>query len=409
MQDGLDLVQIDWDGNVVWKFDRNEYIEDPGIPGRWMARSHHDYQREGSTTGYYAPGMEPKTDSGNTLVLAHRNARNPKISDKQLLDDVILEVDWDGDIVWEWHCNEHFDEMGFREGPKNTLARDPNYRQTQPEGMGDWMHINSMSVLGPNKWYDAGDERFHPDNIIVDGREANIIFIISKATGKIVWKLGPDYDNSPEAKAIGWIIGQHHAHMIPHTLPGGGNILVFDNGGWGGYDVPNPGAPTGVKAALRDYSRVLEIDPVAMKIVWQYTPSEAGFLAPMDSNRFYSPFISGMQRLPNGNTLITEGSDGRVFEVTPDHKIVWEFISPYKGTFVPMNMTYRAYRVPYEWVPQAAKPAETPIRPLDVATFRVPGAAALGDRDKEVSVEGCVPYEGSNALCVASVEDPTDK
>ena len=116
-----------------------------------------------------------------------------------------------------------------------------------------------------------------------------------------------------------------------------------------------------------------------------------------------------MQRLPNGNTLITEGSDGRVFEVTPDHKIVWEFISPYKGTFVPMNMTYRAYRVPYEWVPQAAKPAETPIRPLDVATFRVPGAAAMGDRDKEVSVEGCVPYEGSNALCVASVEDPTDK
>ena len=139
VQDGLDLVQIDWDGNVVWKFDRNEYIEDPGIPGRWMARSHHDYQREGSTTGYYAPGMEPKTDSGNTLVLAHRNARNPKISDKQLLDDVILEVDWDGDIVWEWHCNEHFDEMGFREGPKNTLARNPNYRPTQPEGMGDWM------------------------------------------------------------------------------------------------------------------------------------------------------------------------------------------------------------------------------------------------------------------------------
>ena len=37
------------------------------------------------------------------------------------------------------------------------------------------------------------------------------------------------------------------------------------------------------------------------------------------------------------------------------------------------------------------------------------GAAAFGDRAKEVSVEGCVPYEGSNALCVASVEDPEDK
>ena len=295
--------------------------------------------------------------------------------------------------------------IGFREASKNALCRNPNYRPTKPEGMGDWMHINSMSCLGPNKWYDAGDERFHPENLIVDGREANIIFIIEKKTGKVVWKLGPDYDNSPEARAIGWIIGQHHAHMIPKTLPGGGNILVFDNGGWGGYDNPNPGSPTGVKAALRDYSRVLEIDPVSMKIVWQYTPREAGFLEPMDSSRFYSPFISGMQRLPNGNTLITEGSNGRVFEVTPDHKIVWEFISPYWGKHVPMNMTYRAYRVPYEWVPQVEKPVETPIKPLDVTTFRVPGAAAFGDRAKEVSVEGCEPYGGSNALCVASVED----
>ena len=56
--------------------------------------------------------------------------------------------------------------------------------------MGDWMHINSMSVLGPNKWYDAGDKRFHPDNIIIDCRDANIILIIEKATGDIVWKIG---------------------------------------------------------------------------------------------------------------------------------------------------------------------------------------------------------------------------
>ena len=170
--------------------------------------------------------------------------------------------------------------------------------------------------------------------------------------------------------------------------------------------MPNPGAPTGVKAALRDHSRVLEIDPVAMKIVWQYTPTEAGFLAPMDCNRFYSPFISGMQRLPNGNTLITEGSDGRVFEVTKDHELVWEFISPYWGQKLPMNMVYRAYRVPYEWVPQLGKQEETPIERIDVNTFRMPGAAALGDRDSEIAIEGCAPYEGDNALCVASVDDP---
>ena len=411
LQDQTDLVQVDWDGNIVWKFDKAEYIEDPGEEPQWMARQHHDYQREGNTVGYYVPGSDPKTNSGNTLILAHKNVHVPAISDKMLLDDVIYEVDWDGDIVWEWKVSDHFEELGFDAIARNLMYRDPNYYTGFGNShiAGDWVHTNSMSVLGPNKWYDAGDERFHPDNIIVDGREANIIFIISKATGKIVWKLGPDYDNSPEAKAIGWIIGQHHCHMVPRGLPGEGNILIFDNGGWGGYDVPNPGSPTGVKAALRDHSRVLEIDPVAMKIVWQYTPTEAGFLAPMDCNRFYSPFISGMQRLPNGNTLITEGSDGRVFEVTKDHELVWEFISPYWGQKLPMNMVYRAYRVPYEWVPQLGKQEETPIERIDVNAFRMPGAAALGDRDSEIAIEGCAPYEGDNALCVASVDDPEDQ
>src|SRR3972149_8065903 len=28
-QDQLDLVQVDWEGNVVWKFDQHEYISDP--------------------------------------------------------------------------------------------------------------------------------------------------------------------------------------------------------------------------------------------------------------------------------------------------------------------------------------------------------------------------------------------
>ena len=136
VQDGLDVIQVDWDGNIVWKFDRNEFIDDPGIPGRWMARYHHDFQREGSTTGYYAPGMEPKTDSGNTLVLAHRNARNPKISDKQLLDDVILRSGLGRRHRVGMELQRAFRRNGLQKAPKNTLARNPNYRLTQPRGHG---------------------------------------------------------------------------------------------------------------------------------------------------------------------------------------------------------------------------------------------------------------------------------
>ena len=149
---------------------------------------------------------------------------------------------------------------------------------------------------------------------------------------------------------------------------------------------------------------MLEIDPVAMKIVWQYTPTEAGFLAPMDCNRFYSPFISSAQRLPNGNTLITEGSGGRLMEVTKDHELVWEYISPYWGKSFRLNMIYRAYRYPYDYVPQLERPVETPVPRLDNKTFRVPGAAP-GQLDNRVTVAGTTGYGIKQEFCVATDEE----
>jgi len=404
MQDQLDVVQVDWDGNIVWKFDKYEYIEDPGEPAQWMARQHHDFQRAGNPVGYYVPGMVPSNSSGNTLVLCHKNVRNPKISDKMLLDDVIVEVNWKGEVIWEWACNDHFDEYGFDEAAKNILARDPNFR-SPGGGMGDWMHVNSMSALGPNKWFDAGDERFHPDNIIWDARESNIAAIINKKTGNIAWQIGPNYDSSAQLRKLGWIVGMHHCHMIPRGLPGEGNLLIFDNGGWAGYGVPNPGSPKGIKNALRDFSRVIEVNPLTLEIVWQYTPAEAGYAMPYDANRFYSPFISSAQRLPNGNTMITEGSGGRIFEVTAEHELVWEYISPFWGKQLALNMVYRAYRAPYDWVPQRDKPNEVPIHRIEVVNYRVPGAAPSGPL-KETSVPGTQPYRNdSRVLCVAGADE----
>ena len=403
-QEALDLAQIDWDGNTVWQFTKNDFIQDPGYEGRWMARQHHDYQREGNPVGYYVPGMDPKVDSGNTLVLCHRDLHDHRISDKPLIDDVILEVNWEGEVIWEWRCSDHFRELGFSEMEKNVLFRDPNMVSASG-GLGDWMHINSMSVLGPNKWYDAGDERFHPDNIIWDARESNIIAIISKKTGKIVWQMGPDYTRTKELRRIGLILGQHHVHMIPRGLPGEGNILIFDNGGWAGYGAPSQTSRTGTKAYRRDHSRILEIDPVKLKLVWQYTPTEAGHLQPFHSHHFYSPFISSAQRLPNGNTLITEGSDGRLLEVTAEHETVWEYISPYWGEQFRLNMIYRAYRVPYDWVPQLPKPEEIAIAPIDVNDFRVPGAAPRGGA-RVTEVPGTTGYDKIDGYCVQIEEAP---
>ncbi len=378
-QDNTELVQVDWDGNIVWKFDKLEYIEDPNEEACWQARQHHDYQREGSSVGYYTPDTEPQVNSGNTLILSHKNLINEDISSHLLHDDLIVEVTWEGEIIWQWLMSDHFDEIGLNEESKNALYRNPGIIGLSGKKMpaGDWAHVNSMSTLGPNKWYDKGDKRFHPDNIIIDCRGLNFSAIIDKKSGKLVWKLGPYYDTA-EFKHIGWIIGQHHVHMIPRGLPGEGNILIFDNGGWAGFGAPNPSSPTGAKNALRDYSRVLELDPTTYEIVWQYTPKEAGFSVPTDAQRFYSPFVSGMQRLPNGNTLICEGSNGRLIEITQEHEIVWEYVTPYKNEKLGLYNLYRAYRVPYEWVPQVTNPCETAVEIVDRKTFRMPNAAQSG-------------------------------
>ena len=373
-QDMIDLVQADWDGNIVWSFSNYELIKDSHDEPVWMARQHHDYQRAGNPVGYYVPGMDASVDSGETLILTHKNLKNAKISDKELLDDVIIEVTWDGKILWEWICSDHINEMGFSKDAKNILACNPNIVPVKNMKAGDWMHMNSVSLLGPNKWYDRGDKRFHPENIIFSGRQTNIIGIIDKKTTKIVWQIGPDYNNSSELKEMGWIIGQHHAHMIPAGLPGAGNILVFDNGGYAGYGQPNPGSPDGLSNAFRDHSRVLEFDPVSLKIIWKADiPGRPHERHAAPGIHMYSRYISSAQRLANGNTLITEGNIGRIFEVTQDMDIVWEYVSPYISKLFNMAFVYRAYRLPYEWIPQANIPEEIAVYRPENSTFRVPG------------------------------------
>ncbi|MFC1920511.1 aryl-sulfate sulfotransferase [Chloroflexota bacterium] len=372
-QDNVDVVQVDWDGNIVWKFDKLEHVRDPHRKKTWMARHHHDYQREGNPVGYYVPGMEPLTDKGNTIILCHKNVRNSKISEKELLDDVIIEVSWDGEIIWEWNCNEHFEELEFSEEAKNVLARNPNSPRPDSRA-GDWMHLNSTSLLGPNKWFDSGDKRFNPENIIWSSRQSNILAIIDKKSGELVWKIGPDYSATPALRKMNQIVGPHNIHMIPRGLPGEGNLIVYDNGGRAGYGAPNPASPTGLSNATRDHSRILEFDPVTLEVVWQYPKPEAGPGGAAVGSSFYSSFMSSMQRLVNGNTVITEGATGRLFEVTPEGEIVWEYICPLWGRKATKSGIYRSYRVPYEWVPQLEKPKEKSIPRMNNRNFRVPGS-----------------------------------
>jgi len=331
-QDTIELVQVGWDGREQWSFTD---WDDDGT-GVMMSRQHHDYQRQGNPVGYYAPGQEFLAQ-GDTLVLAHLNRMVSEISDHVLRDDVIYEVAWDGQLTgFTWQAGDHFPDYGFDADAKAAI------RATVPpdsgDGSFDWLHLNSMSQLGKNRWHDlSGDKRFAPENLIISSRNAGFIAIISRETGNIVWRVGPDYGEDQPEHVLGPVVGPHHAHMIPDGLPGAGNILVFDNGGRSGY-----GEPGGEPKYRRSYTRVIEFNPMTLELVWQYgAASGAEFLFSRDN--------SSAQRLPNGNTLITDGPGGRIFEVTVEKEVVWEFTAPSTGGKTPT--IYRAYRVPPEWVP----------------------------------------------------------
>jgi hypothetical protein len=362
-QESIAVAQYDWADELVWQFDRGEQVTTRAGDTIWAARQHHDWQRADFPAGYYSPAFTPEVAPDRTLILAHKNLENVAVSEHALEDDWLYEVSAGGEIVWQWHANDHVEELGFSAEARAAIRENATFNAAR--GGTDWLHINSATWLGPNRWYEAGDARFHPDNVIISAREANLIAIVAR-DGAIVWRLGPDYRDTEAMQAIGQIVGQHHPHFIPEGLPGAGNVLVFDNGGTGGYGFANPIAPAGVGAVRRHFSRVLEIDPVTLEKVWEYS------IGGQESYRFFSHYVSAAQRLPNGNTLITEGADGRVFEVTPESAIVWEYVSPYFGTNAPgTNRVYRAYRLPYEWVPQLERPVERAVVPPDVREFRI--------------------------------------
>lgn len=346
--------ELDWDGKVVWRWGaaaRTAYggadTSTNAAPGG-AAKQHHDWER---------------LSNGNTLVLANLVHDVKGFKAPRVLDDVLYEVDPQGKIVWRWTASDHLDEFGFSKAALDQLR---NAAPRDGAKAVDYLHTNSARVLGPNKWFDGGDARFAPDNVIISSRQANIVAIIDRKTGKVVWRLGPDFapTGGKLPRPVDQLIGQHDPHLIAPGLPGAGNLIVFDNQGEAGYPIVSPG--------IFPHSRVLEIDPVRKEIVWEYTA--------VDSRQtqwsFYSAFISSARRLPNGNTLVDEGMNGRVFQVTPQGEIVWEYVSPFygdsavggSGRTVRTNWIYRAQPVPYDWVPAGTPRSE---RPLDtVASTR---------------------------------------
>ncbi len=266
------LLRLDWDSNPVWR-NRMEV--------------HHDVMPLADGTFY-------------TIVRDIREHRG-----LQVRFPAIVRLSADGLEIDRWSTYENWEEMGavldrrsFLDTVLDSLIatgnaaladedlhKRPSLRKySRGNRVYDYFHLNTISLLPETPL--AGDPRFRPGNLLVCFRNVNQIAILDGDSKEILWAWGE-----------GELEWPHHPTMLAD-----GSILVFDNG------------------VERKSSRVLEVDPETRRIEWQYRGDPPG--------TFYTYEKGSAQRLPNGNTLISEGNEGRAFEVTRTGEIVWEWLSP---------------------------------------------------------------------------------
>jgi hypothetical protein len=268
------VVEIDWDGNVVWQYD------DPFMDAHDRKRS-----RNGNTL-IMKYAEVPKEIAAKVKGGIPLGDLTERIGDT-LFGNVIHEITPDGKIAWEWLGYEHFDpELDAFAPLQKRLA---------------WVGLNSLEEL-PN-----GD-------IMLCSFGCDNLFIIDRSTGDVKWRWGKGHISMP-----------HNPTMLDN-----GNILVLDNNRFHNQYFPP------------DYSRLVEVNPKTNEIEWEFKEEN-----PVD---FCTTYIGGCERLPNGNTLACEGAMGRFFEVTTMGEIVWEYIVPFynhRDTLSPYglsNCTFRCHR-----------------------------------------------------------------
>ena len=152
---------------------------------------------------------------------------------------------------------------------------------------GDVFHTNALVLLDGTL-----EERlpaFREGNVLVSIRQLSMLTVVDMETETIEWI------------ATGLWLEQHHPVVLPD-----GVVLLFDNKGGG--------------RSYASRSRIIEFDPVTLERTWLYQGDT--------ENPFFSQMCGTVQRLPNGNTLITESDHGRAFEVTRDGRTVWEYLNP---------------------------------------------------------------------------------
>ncbi|NND15120.1 MAG: hypothetical protein HKN89_02205 [Eudoraea sp.] len=385
------IQKISWDGKILWDF---EYADTTQI-------LHHDF------------AVMP---NGNILAIAYETSsydyalargRKPELIPRSgPWMEKIIEIEPQGTsggkIVWEWRIVDHliqdFDETKANYG--NVAEHPELFNFNVGDSVPARITQDSLDILktmgkgGRNLTLDNPySDIFHInainyneelDQIALSSPELSEVFIIDHSVsteeaaghqggnsgkgGDILFRWG-----NPENYHMGdstdrKLYYQHDIRWIEKGTPGEGNLTLYNN------DIPM--GPDSLH-----YSAIYELDPGLMEDgnykmmvndrvgpeeepVWTYVAK--------DTISFYGSFISGAHRMENGNTFINEGPKGRLFEVTPDRDVVWEYLVPYRGNIHKPNgdptdmmpMTYSTFRATFVPADHPALQGKE-LKPLD--------------------------------------------
>jgi hypothetical protein len=282
--------------------------------------------------------------NGDLLVVGDL-PRDPETTTKKTAPHFAMRLSWENEVIWKRELSAHHDivltpddrigvltvegrrppgsppstivvedhvtllshggEVEDARSLEQMLRARPDLFTFLPGGKGrrkwDPLHSNSLRWM-TDETLAARNPIYSLGNILVCFRHQNSVAIFDWEEQEVVWTWGQGDLDEP-----------HDAVVLDS-----GNLMIFDNG------------------PKRSWSRVIELDPLTKQIVWQYKAPQ-----PVD---FYSGARGGNQRLPNGNTLITESNRGRAFEVTQEGEIVWEFFVPHLNPKGHREVIIRLYR-----------------------------------------------------------------
>jgi hypothetical protein len=258
----------------------------------------------------------------------------------QIITDTVVEVDPDGNVVGRWPLYDILDpvtDVATLAMCRNMFANVvPTWMYADRSGV-DWSHGNAVTL---------DEER---NALIVSLRHLNAVLAIRYAddddgpAGELLWRLGPGGDL--ELTEGEW---QYHQHAP--EVEDDGSLLVYDNGNTRPGTTDDPATPDGEPVYSRAVLYEVDDDAGTVRQIWEHR-------AEIDGEPAYAFFLGDVDRLPNGNVLITHGgladrADGvtaQLIEVVPDGPsggdVVWEL------RLSDDNNVYRAQRLQSLYTP----------------------------------------------------------